>query len=77
MSESASDAAPAEKETAPEEADVVSEEDRQFLTEYVRETEQRLATKEEIRAANLNPTRPPDASFSKLDSSLKRNTTLF
>ncbi|XP_011687174.1 PREDICTED: regulator of nonsense transcripts 2 [Wasmannia auropunctata] len=78
MSENASgEAAPAEKEPPPaaEEPDAVSEEDRQFLTEYVRETEQRLATKEEIRAANLNPTRPPDASFSKLDSSLKRNTT--
>ncbi|KAK2583922.1 hypothetical protein KPH14_001186 [Odynerus spinipes] len=63
-----------EKET-PAEPDAVSEEDRQYLLEYVRETEQRLATKEEIRAANLNPTRPPDTYFSKLDSSLKRNTT--
>lgn len=57
------------------EQDGVSEEDRKYLLEYVRETELRFAAKEEIRAANLNPVRPPDASFSKLDSSLKRNTT--
>ncbi|XP_035737800.1 regulator of nonsense transcripts 2-like [Vespa mandarinia] len=57
------------------EPDAVSEEDRQYLLEYVKETEQRLTNKEEIRAANLNPTRPPDTYFSKLDSSLKRNTT--
>lgn len=55
--------------------DVVSEEDKQYLTDYIKETEQRLATKEEIRAANLNPNRPPDTYFSKLDSTLKRNTT--
>ncbi|XP_071647299.1 regulator of nonsense transcripts 2 isoform X2 [Temnothorax longispinosus] len=78
MSENATEGVTAEKEAAAaatEDPNAVSEEDRQFLTEHVRETEQRLATKEEIRAANLNPTRPPDASFSKLDSSLKRNTT--
>lgn len=64
-----------EKEVVTEDPNAVSEEDKQYLTEYVRETEQRLATKEEIRTANMNPTRPSDASFSKLDSSLKRNTT--
>lgn len=64
-----------EKEVTAEESNAVSEEDKQYLMEYVREAEQRLTTKEEIRAANLNPTRPPDTSFSKLDSSLKRNTT--
>ncbi|EFN80650.1 regulator of nonsense transcripts 2 [Harpegnathos saltator] len=64
-----------DKEVIPEDPNAISEEDKQYLLEYVRETEQRLATKEDIRAANLNPTRPSDASFSKLDSSLKRNTT--
>lgn len=64
-----------EKEVVVEDPNAVSEEDKQYLSEYVRETEQRLATKEEIRTANMNPTRPSDTSFSKLDSSLKRNTT--
>ncbi|XP_015594730.1 regulator of nonsense transcripts 2 [Cephus cinctus] len=52
-----------------------SEEDKQFLLDYVKETEQRLAAKEAIRTANLNVSRPPDSYFSKLDSSLKKNTT--
>ncbi|XP_063980636.1 regulator of nonsense transcripts 2 [Diachasmimorpha longicaudata] len=56
--------------------DVTIEEDRQFLMDYIKELEQRLASKEEIRLANLNPTRPPDSFFSKLDSNLKKNTTL-
>ncbi|KAK1135688.1 hypothetical protein K0M31_000273 [Melipona bicolor] len=60
-------------ETSPQ--DAVSEEDKQFLTDYIKETEQRLNAKEEIRAANLNPNRPPESYFSKLDSTLKRNTT--
>ncbi|XP_076650949.1 UPF2 regulator of nonsense mediated mRNA decay [Halictus rubicundus] len=69
------------EETPPEaaeaaiEQDAVSEEDKQYLTDYLKETEQRLATKEEIRVANLNPNRPSDTYFTKLDSTLKRNTT--
>ncbi|XP_034935867.1 regulator of nonsense transcripts 2-like [Chelonus insularis] len=55
---------------------VPSEEDKQYLLDYVQEVEQRLAAKEEIRSANLNVTRPPDSYFSKLDSNLKKNTTL-
>ncbi len=68
----------ATEETPPtenSESDAVSEEDRKFFEEYIKETEQRLSAKEEIRAANVNVTRPPDSHFSKLDSSLKRNTT--
>jgi regulator of nonsense transcripts 2 len=57
------------------EPDAVSEEDHKFFEEHLKETEQRLSVKEEIRAANVNVTRPPDSYFSKLDSSLKRNTT--
>ncbi|XP_076176523.1 UPF2 regulator of nonsense mediated mRNA decay [Ptiloglossa arizonensis] len=68
------EAAPEATEAAIEQ-DAVSKEDKQYLTEYVKETEQRLAMKEEIRASNLNPNRPPDTYFSKLDSTLKRNTT--
>lgn len=56
--------------------EVPSEEDRRFLLDYIKETEQRLASKEEIRLSNLNVTRPPDSHFSKLDSNLKKNTTL-
>ncbi|KAJ8678900.1 hypothetical protein QAD02_014687 [Eretmocerus hayati] len=56
-------------------SDAVSEEDRKFLEDYLKETEQRLAAKEEIRSSNVNCTRPLDSYFSKLDSSLKRNTT--
>ncbi|XP_031840310.1 UPF2 regulator of nonsense mediated mRNA decay [Nomia melanderi] len=67
--------APSEAAEAAVEPDVVSEEDKQYVIDYVKETEQRLATKEEIRAANLNPNRPSDTYFSKLDSTLKRNTT--
>lgn len=69
------------QETVPEateatvEQDAVSEEDKQYLTDYIKETEQRLNAKEELRAANLNPNRPPETYFSKLDSTLKRNTT--
>ena len=65
----------AESETALD-PELPSEEDKQFLLDYVKETEQRIAAKEELRASNLNVTRPPDSHFSKLDSNLKKNTTL-
>ncbi|XP_020710978.2 regulator of nonsense transcripts 2 isoform X2 [Athalia rosae] len=54
---------------------IASSSDKAVLLEYVSEAEKRFATKEEIRLANLNVTRPPDSYFSKLDSSLKKNTT--
>ncbi|KAK0162145.1 hypothetical protein PV327_008507 [Microctonus hyperodae] len=57
--------------------DVLPEEsDKQFLMDYIKDVEQRLAIKDEIRAANFNVARPPDTYFSKLDSNLKKNTTL-
>ncbi|XP_012286049.1 regulator of nonsense transcripts 2 [Orussus abietinus] len=71
MSETANNS----EEGKEEAVQLPSEEDTQFLRDYVKEAEQRLAAKEEIRTANLNVTRPPDSYFSKLDSSLKRNTT--
>ncbi|XP_011314973.1 regulator of nonsense transcripts 2 [Fopius arisanus] len=64
---------PATESLPPEE---LTEDDRQFLMDYIKEVEQRLSVKEEIRSANLNPMRPPDSFFSKLDSNLKKNTTL-
>ncbi|XP_058806384.1 regulator of nonsense transcripts 2 [Phymastichus coffea] len=71
MSETIEKMAPAENL----DSDTTSEEDRKFLDDYFKEMEQRLAAKEEIRAANVNVIRPPDSYFSKLDSSLKKNTT--
>ncbi|XP_046622632.1 regulator of nonsense transcripts 2 [Neodiprion virginianus] len=70
MSEIQNDSQEAEK-VSPD----VSEVDKEFLMEYIREAEQRFSTKEKIRLANLNVSRPPDSHFSKLDSSLKKNTT--
>lgn len=62
-------------EPEPVDPDKVTPEDIKFFEQYVKETEQRLAAKEEIRNANVNVSRPPDSHFSKLDSSLKKNTT--
>lgn len=70
MSEVENDSKEAENELPASTA-----EDRLILMEYIKEAQQRFATKEEIRTANLNATRPPDTYFSKLDSSLKKNTT--
>ncbi|XP_044016456.1 regulator of nonsense transcripts 2 [Aphidius gifuensis] len=50
--------------------------DHQYFDDYVRELEQRLSQKDDIRSLNINPTRPQESSFSKLDSNLKKNTTL-
>lgn len=63
-------------ENDPPATDQPTDEDKQFLNDYVKDVEQRLITKDEIRASNLNVTRPPDSYFSKLDSNLKKNTTL-
>lgn len=62
---------------AEESADpnIITEEDKQFLQDYVKEAELRLATKEEIRSSNMNVTRPAESYFTTLDSSLKKNTT--
>lgn len=71
MSEVENDAKNAEEAAAAATAAA----DKEFLMEYIREAEQRFAAKEEIRMSNMNVTRPPDGYFSKLDSSLKKNTT--
>ncbi|KAH0546179.1 regulator of nonsense transcripts 2 isoform X1 [Cotesia glomerata] len=59
-----------------EAGDNTAEEERQLVLDYVKDVEMRLAAKEEIRNSNLNISRPPDSYFSKLDSNLKKNTTL-
>lgn len=53
-----------------------TEEEKVLLTSFVQEVEERLAFKSAIRSANQNVqnTRPSEASFGKLDSSLKKNT---
>lgn len=50
-------------------------EEKAQLTSYIQEVEDRIAVKSELRNANQNPQRPSESSFSKLDSSLKKNTT--
>lgn len=51
--------------------------EKQFITNYIEEAQQRLCTKTEIRNKNQNiqNSRPNEAYFSKLDSNLKKNTT--
>jgi regulator of nonsense transcripts 2 len=54
----------------------VSEDDKNILTSYIQEVEERFHSKQELRSANQNAvnTRPSESYFSKLDSSLKKNT---
>ncbi|XP_037077123.1 regulator of nonsense transcripts 2-like [Pollicipes pollicipes] len=51
------------------------QEEQGFLNSYIIETEERMATKAELREANLAAaTERQEVSFSALDSSLKKNT---
>lgn len=64
----------------PEEVVVVEDtsdddKDREYLVNYIKESEERIAFKEAQRLSNVNCVRPVDSHFSKLDSSLKKNTT--
>jgi regulator of nonsense transcripts 2 len=54
----------------------VSEDDKNILTSYIQEVEERFHSKQELRSANQNAvnTRPSESYFTKLDSSLKKNT---
>lgn len=47
------------------------------LEQYIKEFQERLTAKQELRATNQNAQniRPPESSFSKLDSNVKRNTS--
>ncbi|RZB40617.1 regulator of nonsense transcripts 2, partial [Asbolus verrucosus] len=53
-----------------------SEDEKNILTSYIQEVEDRFITKQELRNTNQNApnTRPNESYFSKLDSSLKKNT---
>ncbi|CAG9824197.1 unnamed protein product [Phaedon cochleariae] len=52
------------------------ETERSLLTSFIEELQEKTKSKRELRAANQNAVnhRPSDAHFSKLDSSLKKNT---
>lgn len=55
--------------------DTEAKEELEILKKYIEETKTRLQSKTEIRSTNLNCEALPDSHFSKLDSSLKKNTT--
>lgn len=64
-----------EEEAVPE---VENEEaERAELELYIKEFQERLISKQELRAANQNApnVRPPESHFSKLDSNVKKNTS--
>ncbi|XP_050515611.1 regulator of nonsense transcripts 2 [Diabrotica virgifera virgifera] len=54
----------------------LAESERAVLLTFIQEIQEKLAQKKELRAKNTNASsnRPSDSSFSKLDSSLKKNT---
>lgn len=53
-----------------------ADEDKRYLQAYIQETEERQTAKAELRSVNQSAqnNRPSDSHFSKLDSSLKKNT---
>lgn len=61
-------------ETTPMEVEEKTD-DLEILKNYIEETKIRLQNKIDIRNGNLNCEVLPDSHFSKLDSSLKKNTT--
>ncbi|KAJ8931717.1 hypothetical protein NQ314_015335 [Rhamnusium bicolor] len=58
------------------EDNIADESEKTVITSYIQEVQERLNIKKELRSTNQNAssTRPSDAYFSKLDSSLKKNT---
>ncbi|XP_076265048.1 UPF2 regulator of nonsense mediated mRNA decay [Rhynchophorus ferrugineus] len=65
-----------EQESEKTDDSVMSEEELEQLKLYIKEVEERLKSKQELRGLNQDAahTRPGDSHFSKLDSSLKKNT---
>lgn len=68
MSEEAAEKPPEETSAADEEAE------RAELQKYVEELGEKINQKLELREKNLNRKLPADTFFTKLDSSLKKNT---
>lgn len=63
-------------EGEPHSESVSQEKEIEELTNFIKDLEQKLRLKQELRNANQNASqsRPADSDFSKLDSSLKKNT---
>ncbi|XP_005093367.2 regulator of nonsense transcripts 2 isoform X2 [Aplysia californica] len=65
-----------EKKNAAEKAEKEKQEEEKSLKDFIAEAEDRIKTKKEARTVNLSApeNRPDESFFSKLDSSLKKNT---
>lgn len=75
MSEDPNSANPPSNDGEPvENAENIEEKERNELTAYVTELKAKIEAKAKLRSENLNCVRPPDEYFTKLDSSLKKNT---
>lgn len=63
-------------EEPPQSESVSQEKEIEELTNFIKDVEQKLKLKQDLRNANQNASqsRPADSDFSKLDSSLKKNT---
>lgn len=71
MSEEAEEKA---SEEASEATELKEREEREELKKYIEEMSEKIKLKTELREKNLNRVLPQDSFFSKLDSSLKKNT---
>lgn len=65
-----------ERKKEEEEKRQQEEEEKQIIKDYIQEVEERLQQKNHLRAMNISASenRPDEPYFSKLDSSLRRNT---
>lgn len=62
------------KEVSTEESAQEEAQEREELQKYIEELNEKLESKNEIRKKNVNRQLPAEEYFSKLDSSLKKNT---
>lgn len=65
-----------EQDGEPEEGNTSDIEEKNIILSYIQEVEEKLSFKKELRSSNQQAasTRPSETDFSKLDSSLKKNT---
>lgn len=62
-------------EMLPDDTSATDEtEERAELEKYIEELSEKIKQKSEMREKNLNRQLPPESFFTKLDSSLKKNT---
>lgn len=66
----------AEGEKDESKVETENEDEKNTLTSYIKEVQEKITSKSELRLINQNAlnNRPSDSYFSKLDSSLKKNT---